>query len=322
MGELRDINLLGRMNQAVTSKVTLPYRSDWLRPTEASVIDIHGNVLGHCARSIYYRIKGEGVTNPMSLKALKRAELGNYVEEAIRNRIRDTGLYVGSNMRYRNQEYNISGEMDCLVKHGTDYIAVEVKSFWGYNAEREIMGGWRGRGNGRYFEPGKPKDNHLLQLLVYISSFNETRAEENNGFFLTGGKLIYSSRDTQDDKEFDVEIVEGANGVHHAKVSCLCEDGNYHRVLRDDFTIEGLYERYVFIQGKINRNEIPNREFRRFLTNAEITTAAESGEISKTTYAEWQRSPNELNTEKCGGSWQCCYCDFKQICTPWAARQN
>lgn len=305
---LKDFRVSDYVDKELMKPSIVPSDTCHIRPTEASVVDVNGNIIGACARAVYYRMKGVKTTNPMGLKAKKRAELGKEVEDSIRDRIKRAGLYESSSNRFYFMKYNLSGETDLIVRDpaSKSLILLEIKSFYGYHAEKQIIGGWRGRGSKKIFSHGNPKDQHLLQVLVYMCHINKDSKK------VDGAKILYSSRDSQEECEFDVTIVQ-VGTKYHAKLGKWYGD-TYYEWTRTDFDVEGIFKRYEFVQGMIDKNILPDKEFVRFPSKEDLNKLLISGDIEQKDYDDITKYPTKDKLEK-HGAWTCMYCSFADHCS-------
>ena len=72
-------------------------------------------VEGKCLREIYYDFLGKTITNPVGATSQRIMDIGSAVEEQEKTYLRDMGVLHSQHTRFFNPEYQISGEVDCLV---------------------------------------------------------------------------------------------------------------------------------------------------------------------------------------------------------------
>ena len=60
----------------------------------------------------------------------------------------------------------------------------------------------------------------------------------------------------------------------------------------------------------LQKNELPKPDFKHSLTNDEIKTKYEAGDISKTAYDKWLKDKDNSAFI----AWRCRYCDYKTMC--------
>ena len=272
-----------------------------LYPSEASVVitDEFGDkvVYGGCLRASYMRCTGiEG--EPFTARSYGIFELGNAVENMLVNDWKEMGIYEANSVRFQNEEYNLSGELDAVLRDPETGLlfGTEIKSFYGYYAATEIFG--------NKSKVGKPKWNNLLQTLVYVNEFKNT---------LDHFKLFYEDRGDGAKKSFDVRIVanelEDGTIVHYPKVD--------NKVIKS-FTIEDIYKRFSQLNTAILEGQIPEREFELFYTNERIEKDHDNGKISDSKFKKFKKVYKNGTTKYVEkdrpGDWQCSYCRYKDLC--------
>lgn len=264
--------------------------NDFFNPSASSVryIDKHGiaRVEGQCMRASYYRYTGEEAL-PTDAYSEWIFRLGKKVEDILVEEWKQMGIWVCNNQKFYDKKHNISGEIDVVLMEPENQrlFAVEVKSFYGYYATKEICGN---KG-----QKGQPKTNHLLQVLIYLDVCKRYG-------ILDYAKLIYYARDSAKRNEFNIDIVQ---------------DGEHKRPMINDvidyrFTIEEIYDRYHELQGYLDRGEMPEREFDMKWDADKVKKFFDLGEVSKTAYQDYQKNPDKNPV----GDWQCRYCAYKNTC--------
>lgn len=277
----------GRKQFRSTGKGTL-----W--PSEASVkyTDIYNEekVIGKCHRAVHYRLNKVVPTNPPSPKTQILFLLGNAVETMVTEAWKQMGLWENNSVKWEDRSKNLSGEFDVILKEtdiGEFFYGVEVKSFFGYFANKQILGHWSGRGKAKQWNPGHPKDEHLMQAALYVDH-SEGR--------LAGFKLFYVSRDQTDMAEFNV-IVDPTtkeifvNGIKETR-----------------FTVNDIYARYETLNTFKNQEIKPQREFVLEPSDERVKVLHDRGEVSATAFKDHFSGKKKCN------DWHCSYCDFKDHC--------
>jgi CRISPR/Cas system-associated exonuclease Cas4 (RecB family) len=271
-------------------------------PSEASValVDEFGDhvVYGGCLRASYFRCSGEeGI--PHNARSQGIFELGKSVEEMLVDDWKRMGIFVSHGIRFQNPEYNLSGELDVILKDPETGIqfGVEVKSFYGYYASVEIFG--------NKSTVGKPKMNNLLQTLVYAWEFKKD---------LDHFKLFYEDRGDGRKRSFDVRIVpeelEDSTIVHYPKVD---------NTIIKSFTIEDMYGRYQQLCNHMLQGTPPDKDFELYYTNERIEKDHSNGKISDSKFNKFKKvskrdgSVRYIERDR-PGDWQCSYCKFKDLC--------
>jgi hypothetical protein len=128
-------------------RVKLPIvRESHLYPTEASVVTEELNldgtpkVIGTCQRAAYYRYTNEYPADPYTSYTYWIFNSGKALELSLTELWKQMGIWIDSSVRFYNKEYNISGELDCIIKdpNTNEPVICELKSYAGYNAKKEI----------------------------------------------------------------------------------------------------------------------------------------------------------------------------------------
>lgn len=262
-----------------------------LWPSEASAeyIDEYGEkkVVGKCHRAVYYRLTGVEPTNPPTAKSQIIFLLGNSVEAMVTEAWKQMGIWENNSVKWEDKERNISGEFDVILREGDELYGAEVKSFYGYFANKQILGHWEGRGKNKRYIKGKPKDEHLMQAALYVDH-SEGR--------LSGFKLVYVSRDNCDMAEFNITVDPISKDIFI----------NGEKELR--FTIADVYERYQQMNMFADNNMKPQREFELNPSDEKVKLLHERGEVSATAYKDHCSGKKKYN------DWHCSYCDYKDHC--------
>jgi len=274
MGEFRIFEFLDEA--LVKAEIGEPYasRTPAVWPSEASASRIDRalwNIVGKCHLAAFYRMIGMSITNPADAISVWKWIIGRSVEEHLTNQAKNAGVYVAEGVKHWIAEVGLSIEMDVisLDPATNDPWVVEVKSFAGYFASKEIM------------TENKPKLENLIQIALYLieanngkrlkdiirtSLANRAAADKKQAELAAQGiewshrnrskadlaalekmtdnkvrgKLVYVDRAEADRKEFTIEIFEDFDGMHYPMV-----DGVPFKV----FTLESVYHRYKTLQN-------------------------------------------------------------------------
>lgn len=287
---IREINLKERTLEWMGRKQFRSSGRGTLWPSEASVktTNQYGEeeVIGKCARSIYYRLNKVTPTNPPTAKSYIVFMLGHQIEAAITELWKQMGIWENNSVRWEDKEKNLSGEFDLILREEDFLYGAEIKSFYGYYANKEILGHYSGRGANKVWNLGHPKDAHLLQSAIYA---DQTRDR------LKGFKLFYISRDNCDMAEFNIEV----NGAGEIFIN---------GELETRFKMEDVYARYAYMNNSANNSIKPPRDFVHKPDDARVEVLHERGEISDSAYKKHIEGKAQYTM------WACDYCDFKDHC--------
>ncbi len=295
----KKFNLIKLTEDHITrQKLFLP-RGRHFFPSEASVSFIDNNeiprVIGSCLRKCYFRLTGMEVSSSPSSYSEWIFLQGKGIENILVEQWKQMGIWVENSIRFYNEEYNISGELDVVIQDpiSKELICIEVKSYHGYMAERDI--------GGSYNQAPKPKDAHLLQLVIYLYLFQDR---------FPYGKLFYKARDSDGRQEFDVELKKITDNQTRIVVNGIVD----YR-----FFVEDVLNRYKLLEQHIRDMILPPNDFELVWSKEKIEKLNSLGEISKTKYTDWQKK--RKGKDKIG-DYQCnsTYCPYSKVC--WTSRGN
>ena len=286
--------ILDHTDQWLTRPKFSAPREPHLYPSEASVVitDDDGStyVEGTCMRAAYLRYTGASGAPHNARTELIFAQ-GNMIEQYLIGLWKEMGIWVGDAVEFYWPEYNISGKLDAIIREPTEegkLVGLECKSFYGYDAHKNIMG--------NKSTPGFPKMNQLLQTLVYTYYFRG---------HLDHFKMIYFARDDVKRREFTVSERETSPGTWHPVI-----DGKIY----NKFTINDVLDRYAKLNEYIKNKEVPPNDYELVWDSARVEKEKAKGNVSKTAYEEYKKGKRTI------GDWQCSYCAYKSYC--WDATDS
>ena len=270
-----------------------------LWPSESSVEYIRNGrkiVKGKCMRAAYYRGCQVPRTSQASATLSMTGEIGKQVEQACVERWKKMRLWRGNNIKFYNPTSYISGELDCILENPETHkdFGVEVKSFYGPQAEREIFGAKK--------PPlaGKPKDGHFLQACIYKRDYLD---------ILESYRLYYIDRGNGHRAEFEVGLEpEGSDFRPYWRQL----DGFYWITFSEEkflqpYLMSDIDNRLKTLIQKIKKRELPPAEFKETYNAEDVEIRYTDGEISDNKYKKYKTG------EKLG-DWECSYCDWTEQC--------
>ncbi len=285
-----DFSLLKATHDELTRPRINGTRHDSNHPSSASFRLENGKVVGACLRECYYDRKKVPVTNEDSIAMKRRQHLGKLVELELVDNWKKAGMFEAGNIRIYDPVLNISGELDCVLKLPTgEKIIGELKTYYGYWAAKEIEGT-------KTIKP-KPKDQNLLQTLLYLYFFRDQVA---------GAKIYYVARDSGHESCFNIGL-RAVGDRHYAVVGHETETMELH----PEIYVEGILDRYHILNNFVAANMPPGREFKFRYSNQEMDDLCATGELSKTDTLAWKKAKNDNNRQ---GDFQCGYCAYKKTC--------
>jgi len=284
-------DLFAATDQHITRPKFLEHRSTHFYPSEASVIthDVHGDqvVHGGCMRASYFRLSGEFEGTPHDARSQYIFAQGNDIESTLIKLWKEMGIWVDNSVKFFDAENNISGELDVILAEPPNgqLYGVEVKSFYGYMAEKEILG--------NKSQKGFPKMNHLLQTLVYLNHFKDRLP-----FF----RIAYFARDSVKRRTFKIELEQEGETLY-PKVE--------GEVIKS-FSLQDILARYKELSHHLETKTVPGNDFELQYDDAKIEDFFKQGKVAKTKYQKWKTG--KLGIHERIGDWQCSYCRYKDTC--------
>lgn len=311
-----DFNLIELTDQFLERDRTVTEeRLPHFYPSEARCIDeINGKVLGNCLRSSYYRLIGEPYSDPPSARFHYIFMLGRLVEKFLIDRWKEMGIWEQDDVAFYDHEYNVSGKVDAFIRavyvkrdgiyrmrprNQAPVVGVEVKSFYGYHATREIMG--------NQSQTGSPKVDQLLQAFYYAERYRHRG--------VPGFKMAYLARDSVKRREFNVVPVVTSVGGEVQRTRPAVDGTIYTNI-----SIETIRESYRLLDQALRQDTLPARDYTRVYDEDTVEAKRARDEISKSAYDAWTRAgkPSDPNVERLHkdacGDWQCSYCWYQKHC--------
>jgi CRISPR/Cas system-associated exonuclease Cas4 (RecB family) len=279
-------SLIRHLEEHITRHRISGFHEPHLYPSEASVKIINPDgkeeVLGTCLRQAYLRFTGQASEAP-NARSEFIFKMGDMVESVLIEQLKQMGVWVGDDVEFYNKEYNLKGKLDVICKNPNgELYGVEIKSFYGYYAQKQIIG--------NKSSLGRPKDSQLLQTIVYANEFKNQ---------LNHFRMLYLERGNAARNEFIVSV-RPVNGIDRVVLNGEIEQR---------FTIADIYNRYKLLDDYIQRKEVPPSEFKLYYDDDEMEYHYKKGDVSKTDYDKFKRNNNNRM-----GNWQCSYCPYKKYC--------
>lgn len=258
---------------------------DRFYPTQASTyIDYktYKKLEGKCMRAAYYHCNAVPIDSEFSLTTNLIFDIGDYVESMILDKLDKAGILFEKSTKFSIKKYSISGRLDAILidKETGVKTGLEVKSIGSNKYTYQAVYG------SRWNKPF-PKWQNLFQTLVYCYAFRDTIDK-----FI----LLYIRRDTCEIKEFEISLMPKNKKLY------ACIDGK----IDERFCIDDILKRYKMLQGYIEREELPEKEYQPTYKRQDIPTYQKLGVISK-----WQA---DKYSEAPFGDFECRYCDYASKC--------
>jgi hypothetical protein len=299
----KEFQLVAAEDKYMLSSSGLRRSRPGIHPTEASVeytLDGRKTVLGKCMRACWYRAMKIQKSESASAGLMQKANSGNWNEDGLIMRWKEMGIWIDNSIKFYNPNYYLSGEMDAVIRNPLNKkkIGVEVKSYYGYNANKIVTGSKRPP------VPGTPKTDQFLQALVYAWEYRDQLDEY---------RMFYIERGDGHRVEFRVGFEELPSGEHQAYWEQLPGDyWNYFeegKVLQP-YNVEDVYKRYKKLLIHIKNKDMPEREFSDNCDRDKVEWLYKNKLLGKTKYDKFVKNP--AKNPIC--EWQCSYCFWKSQC--------
>lgn len=233
-----------------------------------------------CIRKLWYKWRGESISDSMSFASVLRMEMGNAIHSLLAKEFEEMGLKVLSEVPFKKSieglTYQISGRLDNLFIDSKGVIrGIEIKTTYG-------------RGIRELRKVNMPKPEALQQVLVYfhcvdmkyyhliyIGRDDGYRTEflferKEDGIYLEGEKLSLTFTDISD-KLKEIEKAVG-NGIPDRPYKAAINNGE----IKDKFTYKKIDYKtdwqcsYCSYKTKCWKEVIKNSEGNRFHGEEEI----------------------------------------------------
>lgn len=169
---------------------------------EASTI-IFASEVGNGLRQIYFRLTGEPYTNVLEGQNMLVFKHGNHIHQIVEDMFKVNGVWLDSEKRLFDTNNNIFGRVDLVVREIRDVLETSYSSPVGNYEDKDTITGselkvpveiksikeW---GYNDILKTGKPYENHIDQLTVYLKVLIE-----DYGYKTNFGKLVYFNKNTE-----------------------------------------------------------------------------------------------------------------------------
>jgi hypothetical protein len=147
-------------------------------PDERAIRCFHPSSLHKSARELYWHYLEGDNNQRFDSRTLRIFDNGHAVHDRLQKYLKDIGVLVEAEVPFENQEYEICGSADGIIKLENKKGILEIKSI---------------NSNG-FYSTYEPRPDHLIQLNVYMFCLGIPR-----------GCLLYECKDDQELKEFFVK---------------------------------------------------------------------------------------------------------------------
>jgi hypothetical protein len=194
----------------------------------------------------------------------------------------------------------ISGELDTLANLAGHKFIVELKSYDGYYAKKQVQG--------NKSREGMPKPDHVAQNMFYLSMLEEDKKHSD----AEGVLFHYRTRADL----YPTYHVMTLDKIQDSSGNTIDSYPVINGKRREFISMRGLLVNGLELANYIESNQLPPRKPEYQYSEEKIRYLLAMDEIAKSKYKDWQEG-------KCNvGDWQCNpkYCKFFNLCrgqTPW-----
>jgi radical SAM protein with 4Fe4S-binding SPASM domain len=292
--KFKPMGLLGQIDKHLTNNPAnkLASRAKHFYPTSASCLTKSGKVQGTCLRQVVFGYWGVPKTNFPKAEMYYTWGVGKHIEMMWMEWLKEMGLYVASNVKFYIQDFNVSGEIDAIVREtpGSDVlIGAEMKTSYAGKSgffTRKVITGTKDC-------PPKPKIENLLQVCLYLDTFKE----------LPYWVLIYAARDNWDRTEYTIRLVD-VDGDRCPEIM----NSWGHSYIDYDVSMARIYNRYIDAKNYIRKGFLPPCDFKPLMTRDEILESIDNGDAYKSSLKNFDEGLSLTS------DFHCNYCDYRDIC--------
>ncbi len=298
---MSNFNLIEAEDEFLLNKLDLRISRPGLYPSEASVAyEVNGRkiVLGKCLREAWYRSMGidGGCVTP---KLAMTGRLGKAAERDTIDRWKSMGIWGQNNVKFFNRHYYLSGELDAVIRAPDgELILQEIKTFYGYYAQREVLGSKRPP------IPGKPKTNQFLQTVLYHWEYKDQ---------IDDHRMYYLERGDGTRVSFRVGTIPNENGTHSCYWEQLpCKYWNFFSEGKKicPYTIEDIHQRYTDLANYLKQKVLPPKDYEKIWSDDKVIDMKKEGHVSESAYKKWQKNKKKDPI----GNWECNWCKYSVQC--------
>jgi hypothetical protein len=236
-------------------------------------------VAGACLRRVYWEQRGIKHTNPMNARGKRITSVGKLVEQWEVEKYKEMGIWVSNNTKFFHSVYNISGEVDAIVvdEKRKGFRGIEIKTGYDYKFRSEVLG--------TKTRPGKPKDEHILQTMLYID------------YFKFPFNIVYIDRGNAERGEYEITLnTDGTPNINGKK-------------LESGLSIPRCLARYKELDACLKDGVVPKRDFQIQYSKERVKFLNDSARLNKGQQEEFAK-----NKHVDMGDWVCSYCVYKDHC--------
>lgn len=294
------------MNYVIKPYVEETRKSGGRHPSSASVKykNGHGEVVtaGKCLRQQYYQQTGAPQEERVDFGLTMKARAGDVWSDYFAERIKEAGFWMGDEVRFYNEQLNLSGRVDAIVREeGTNKkVGVEFKTVGMFTKKGKIKN--------TASDPLAPGEDHVMQVMLYLYHWIPQGIDKFS--------IVYVCRDSFEIGEHVVRLETGEDGFHYPVIS-----NDMGVVEWKHLRLEDIITRWQELELAVKDSEVPDRDYEIQYSNTKIKALYDTGRLNKTNKAKVDRAIKKGELTDDGppaiegfGDWQCRFCAFATHC--------
>jgi len=284
---------------------------------------------GECSRSLYYKIKGEAYSNPVSMRLKTIGDIGKRCEDDFIDLLKKNNMWVEDQVRitfkFPDSKNNVftNGKLDVIIKDDEVYNILEIKTIdgfkvndvFGYNDKRPL-----------------PSANNLMQAMVYKykSRMDEIELKDGSKIMVKDVYLAYVDRGSNSKMYFKIDLTEDGypvitsirengsvietidmskeNGFEELIAKSTTSTSDDARLAACKININDIFEKSDRLYQYILDNKVPPKDYSLMYSDEELERQYHCGRISKIKYNKQLKGK-----EKCG-DFKCSTCAYLNKC--------
>lgn len=273
-------------------------------PSSASVKyrNSHDEVVtaGKCLRQQYYQQTGVPEEGQTDFGMTMKQRAGDVWSDYFAERIKEAGFWMGDEVRFYNEQLNLSGRVDAIVRdeNSNEKIGVEFKTVGMFTKKGKITHAPSA--------PLAPGEDHVMQCMLYLYHWIPEGINK--------WSLVYICRDSFEVGEHVIRLEVGEDGFHYPVISNDMGVTEWKHL-----RLEDIIARWQQLELALKDEEVPDRDYDIQYSNEQIKAMYDTSRLNKTTKAKVDRFVKRegWDTESPVvemGDWRCRFCAYAVHC--------
>lgn len=274
-------------------------------PSSASVKyrNSHDEIVavGKCLRQQYYKQTGVPEEGQVDFGQTMKMLAGDVWSDYFSDKIKEAGFWRGTEVRFFNEQLNLSGRVDAVVSEegANKKVGVEFKTVGQFTKKGKIVHSQS--------SPLAPGEDHVMQCMLYLYHWIPLGIDK--------WSLVYICRDSFEVGEHVIRLEVGEDGFHYPVIS-----NDMGVVEWKHLRLEDIISRWQQLELALDKKEVPERDYEIQYSNEKIKAMYDTGRLTKTNKTKVDRflKSNDLNSDVSAiegfGDWQCRFCAYAQHC--------